>query len=307
MFAKLRHFFTPHHTNNYRARVLHNSILTLIIAAFLTFTAATHYFQSTPLKILGFKSSVTVQEVIEQTNKERVSHGLKPLKISQQLSQAAKGKAQDMFINDYWAHTSSAGLTPWDFIIDAGYSYSYAGENLAKDFRNTQSMLRAWMNSPTHRENIISDKYEEVGITVLEGNLQGEDTVLVVQMFGNKTAQAGQVTAQEENSQTQEPSIAGQQEEIPQVAEITPQEEIQAQEETKEIITPPQPHLLDNFNLKKTASITITSLMLAVLLLDLVIAESKNLSRRVGKNWAHLIFINVILIAMTAMHTGAIL
>ena len=59
-----------------------------------------------------------------------------------------------------------------------------AGENLAKDFYDTEGLLKAWMNSPTHRENIINPKYQEIGIGVVNGILGGVKTTLVVQHFG---------------------------------------------------------------------------------------------------------------------------
>ena len=80
MFDRLRHWLIPHHTNNYRARFLHNAGLTILIAAFLSFSAFTRLLESTPLHILGFTSSITIDEVITQTNAERLSLGLPALK-----------------------------------------------------------------------------------------------------------------------------------------------------------------------------------------------------------------------------------
>lgn len=305
MFEKLRHWLIPRHTNNYRAKLLHNVGLTVLIAAFISFTAVTRLLQSSALHILGFASSITISEVITQTNQERLAHGLPALNVSSKLSQAAAGKAQDMFINSYWAHTSPSGITPWVFILDAGYDYVFAGENLAKDFSNTSRMMQAWMDSPTHRANIISDKYSEIGIAVVPGNLNGEDTVLVVQMFGASGQSVGEVSEQAPTATAiSVPEIAGEVSQLPQIAQI---------EEPQKIVIVDAAYAtgtggsLNQFDVKKTASIVTTTLMIAVLLLDLVIAESKNLKRRVSKNWAHLIFINIILIAITMINAGHIL
>jgi hypothetical protein len=89
-----------------------------------------------------------------------------------------------MFAKNYWAHQSPDGQSPWFFIKSVDYQYSIAGENLAKDFYDTDSMLKAWMASPTHKDNIIHPKYQEIGIAVVDGVLDGLKTTLVVQHFG---------------------------------------------------------------------------------------------------------------------------
>jgi hypothetical protein len=133
---------------------------------------------------LGYSSEITVQKVLDQTNAERQKQGLSVLHYNAVLSQSATAKAEDMFANNYWAHNSPQGKTPWDFIKAAGYQYSIAGENLARDFYDTETLMKAWMNSPTHRENILSPQYQEIGIGVVNGVLEGVKTTLVVQHFG---------------------------------------------------------------------------------------------------------------------------
>lgn len=134
--------------------------------------------------ILGYASNITIAQIIEGTNNERAKQGLVSLTYNQQLSEAASGKAQDMFNEQYWAHTSPSGKEPWDFIKNAGYSYRVAGENLARDFDSTAPMISAWMNSPTHRANILNSRYRDIGLAVVDGRLNGVETTLVVQMFG---------------------------------------------------------------------------------------------------------------------------
>ena len=59
-------------------------------------------------------------------------------------------------------------------IFDAvGYDYRYAGENLARDFSTTGPMIKAWMSSQTHKDNIVSTRYQETGIGVVNGVLSG--------------------------------------------------------------------------------------------------------------------------------------
>ena len=89
-----------------------------------------------------------------------------------------------MIQNNYWSHTAPDGTTPWYWIINSGYDYLYAGENLAKDFIDAHSVLAAWLASPAHRNNILSKNFQDIGVAVIEGNLGGHPTILVVQMFG---------------------------------------------------------------------------------------------------------------------------
>ncbi len=151
-------------------------------------------FPSLQNSILGFSSSITVEQVVSQTNEERSKHGLKPLTLNSRLSAAALAKGQDMLDNQYWSHTSPEGKQPWDFMRAANYRYRVAGENLARDFHHTTDMISAWMASPTHKANIINDQYEQIGIAVIDGKLEGFDTTLVVQMFGAPTAQTAAVS-----------------------------------------------------------------------------------------------------------------
>ncbi len=289
MWQKLRHWFTPHYTNNYRAKLLHNLSLLGLIAFVVIFHFSILALEKSPLHILGFQSTITPEKVVQQTNLQRLSLGLPELKISAKLSLAAKAKADYMFQHDFWAHIAPDGTTPWQFITKAGYDYRYAGENLAKGFHNTSDMVRAWMNSPTHRANIVSSKYHDIGVAVVPGTLQGKETVLVVQMFG--TPQTNQVLSSPEITQTSSSTQAAKAN-LPLIAQI------------KGSQTQP---LIDEFVLSKIVSFGLIVLLLFVLVIDLVIAESKNLSRRVGKNWAHIIFINLILISITLVHAGNIL
>lgn len=134
--------------------------------------------------VLGYAEDIKVPDLLVATNKMRQDRGLAPLKLNATLSRAAKAKADDMFAKDYWAHTSPDGKEPWDFILASGYDYLYAGENLAVDFNKSNSVVDAWYDSPSHRTNLLNDKYSEIGFAVVDGELEGRKTTLVVQMFG---------------------------------------------------------------------------------------------------------------------------
>ncbi|MBU0579257.1 hypothetical protein KKE34_04090 [Patescibacteria group bacterium] len=186
----LAHIFHPRRSNNHRPRLLHPESLFSLVLVASGFMALLHLFSgltSTNGNILGYASTITPRQVVEITNLEREKLGLDPLVLNQSLVEAALSKGQDMFTDQYWSHTAPDGLEPWYFIKQAGYQYQIAGENLARDFSNTESMMVAWMASPTHRANIVNSKYNEIGIAVIDGSLEGYETTLVVQMFGSQT------------------------------------------------------------------------------------------------------------------------
>jgi hypothetical protein len=124
------------------------------------------------------------EEIVSQTNNLRSSLGLNQLKENPTLDKAAAQKLQDMINNQYFAHTSPSGTTPWHWIDVNNYNYSYAGENLAIGFSTAKDTLDAWSKSPTHRENLINSKYREIGVAVAPAQIQGTNGFLVVQVFG---------------------------------------------------------------------------------------------------------------------------
>lgn len=131
-----------------------------------------------------YSSAITRSNIIDLTNAARANAGLPALQANVQLSQAAQAKAQDMAANQYFAHTSPSGVTPWSWIKSAGYSYKLAGENLAVHYSQSEDVQSAWMASASHRSNILSERFREIGVGIVSGTYEGFDTIFVVQMFG---------------------------------------------------------------------------------------------------------------------------
>jgi len=128
-------------------------------------------------------ANYTSQQVIALTNQDRAALGLDPLKADAELMQAAMDKARDMFEKGYWDHYGPNGETPWQFIRAEGIDYTVAGENLGKGFTDVNKLNQAWLNSPAHRANIVKPEFNEVGVAVMDGTLEGKEVTLVVQMF----------------------------------------------------------------------------------------------------------------------------
>ena len=198
MFSAFIHLFLPHHTNNHRPHILHPQGLSVLVGIFLFAHASINLFAQVRGNVLGYASSITPESVLSLINARRTEHQLSSLTLNSQLTQAALMKAADMFTFNYWAHTNPQGKEPWDFIKAAGYRYQFAGENLARDFGDTDSLVEAWLASPTHRENILNPRYQETGIAVVNGTLQGIETTLVVHFFGTpaKATAISAVTSQ---------------------------------------------------------------------------------------------------------------
>lgn len=162
---------------------------------------------------LAKAETFTPKEVVDLTNTARQEAGLSALEENAELDAAAQEKATDMFVNNYFDHVSPTGTTPWNWLDKNGYDYHYAGENLAINFTNAKEQHEAWMQSPTHRKNILNPKYAEIGVAVQKGFIEGNESVITVQVFGlragqpvpalgKESDQKGQVLAMEDASQS---------------------------------------------------------------------------------------------------------
>lgn len=183
----------PHRVNNHRPLALQSYGLFLFLVI-LIFSQVAANLLSKNDRLLGFATNISAGEVISLSNVERQSYGLKALASSPVLSSAATHKAGDMLKKDYWAHFAPDGTSPWYFFGLVGYKYSSAGENLARDFATSSGVVAAWMASPGHKANILNSTFTEMGVAVVNGNLQEEDTTLVVQLFGKPLTLAASTT-----------------------------------------------------------------------------------------------------------------
>ena len=321
LFWWARHLFVPHHSNNCKAQILHPSALAVLVGFFLFYQFVLNFYLLVSPSVLGFASNITPERVVELTNQKRAEQGLSPLTINSQLNEAAQRKAGDMFAFNYWSHVSPSGRSPWSFFQEVGYKYLYAGENLARDFMDSQAVVEAWMNSASHRDNVLNGNYKEIGLAVVNGTLNGVETTLVVQMFGTPLAStpvAQKPSTVKAPTPTPTVSITPVEPVVSEVAEKTPEtneikEEIeepapltrialaQAQEEDQ------SPPLLSPFMLTKTVAIFLLGLILGALLLDIILVYQKRIIRLSGRNIAHLIFIGGLLLAVILTTPGAIL
>lgn len=144
-------------------------------------------------QVLGSDNTITAQSVLTEVNLQRSKENIAPLEWNTLLAQAAENKAQDMLAKDYWSHATPEGKQPWSFIDATNYQYRVAGENLARNFSSSSSVVKAWMNSPSHRANLLQPVYQETGIATVTGKMNGQETTLVVQMFGTPNGELSTV------------------------------------------------------------------------------------------------------------------
>jgi uncharacterized protein YkwD len=276
----IHRLFVPHEENNFRAKSLHTDFLSVyLVIAFLMMIA---FKQGN--NVLGFATDISVDKLYQLTNEQRQNNSLSPLSLNSALTLAAQRKAENMFAENYWSHYSPDGKTPWDFILGAGYQYEYAGENLAKNFLFSNGVVNAWMDSTTHRENILKKEYTEVGYAIVNGILNGEQTTIVVQEFGK-----------------------------PMTGSFTP-ETVEASETTNNVPAVPeiksatavQPKV-NAFNFTFNFNVIFIAFLLLALALDFYFASKFNIIRIGGKNTAHFLFIIFILIGLFMSTIGSII
>jgi uncharacterized YkwD family protein/spore coat assembly protein SafA len=117
-----------------------------------------------------FTATKTVEyQVAKLVNQERAKNGLKPLTLNWQLSRVARYKSEDMRDKGYFSHTSPTYGSPFDMMKSFRITYSTAGENIAAGQTTAESVMTSWMNSPGHRQNILSPNYTEIGVGYCTG------------------------------------------------------------------------------------------------------------------------------------------
>jgi hypothetical protein len=322
----IHHLFLPRQSNNHKARVLHPSILTVISFFLIALQIGLRFTYAklpTP-QTLGYAAQIAPTEVIRLTNVKRSEAGLSPVTFNQKLADAAKEKGEHMLANDYWAHNAPDGTEPWYFFIKHGYKYRYAGENLARDFSNPQAAVDAWMASPSHRENMLSPKYTEIGIAVVEGDLAGSDATIIVQLFGTQLSATSQSIPVAKAATNVSPTSVPQK--LAAVITLTPTPTLEPTplptEPSETITASSEPlsvpgttsessrfaeTLLSPFETTRGISIAVLSLLLTITLLDWIIVARRKIPRVGGRAFAHLAFFGMILVVVLIVRAGKIL
>jgi hypothetical protein len=186
MISWIKNLFVPHKGNAYRPDLLERvSIGIMLILVLLSFAMA-NVQALLWMNSQWLVSTILPATIVTLTNGERMSDALGPLMRNEDLDRAARLKAENMAKESYFAHYSPNGVSPWHWFDEVGYNYLHAGENLAVHFTDSDAVVDAWMDSPTHRANIMNGEYEEIGVGSAKGIYNGHETIFVVQLFGTK-------------------------------------------------------------------------------------------------------------------------
>lgn len=150
--------------------------ISIIASIFLSF------WQPNKQNTLAYATGMSRGGLLASTNQHRATSGRAALTLNSSLNSSAQAKANDMVNKNYWSHTTPSGQEPWVFIDNAGYAYAKAGENLAYGFTTAADAVVGWMNSPTHKANMLDGSFSEVGFGFANSanfNGDGQQTVIV--------------------------------------------------------------------------------------------------------------------------------
>ncbi len=152
-------------------------------------------FLVSPLSVFSIDSNL----IVEKINEERERYGKPHLVVSGVLTDIAWRKSSAMSKNGFLEHSPEVSTgTLWPFFREAGYVYKYAGENLAVNIKSEEEIVYSWMNSTSHRQNIISDNFSEIGVAITYGNYMGETSPFITAYFAQPKEVESKNTNQEE-------------------------------------------------------------------------------------------------------------
>lgn len=163
------------------------------------------------INVLAFATEMSASNLLDITNQKRANNDAQSLEISPQLTEAAQAKAEDMAQRNYWSHVTPDNEQPWVFIEATDYQYIKAGENLAYGFLTSEQTINGWMNSPTHRDNMLDQSFQEVGFGFVNAvDYQGSSAeTIVVALYAQPVPDANSRSASgEQEADTTTPVLA---------------------------------------------------------------------------------------------------
>lgn len=180
----LKKYFIPHEHNEHKPHFLRLETTVVILSSvlFLEITFLVGVFVVLPNA--NFFAAILPGVLVDLTNESRGVNHAGQLSVNPLLERAAEMKAEDMAARGYFSHDTPDGLAPWYWLEEVGYSFSYAGENLAVNFVDSEDVVDAWMKSLSHKENILNKHFTEIGIGIAKGKYEGRETFFVAQFFG---------------------------------------------------------------------------------------------------------------------------
>ncbi len=294
-----RNFFLPHPQTHKKAHLISWEALLIYILLFIFLQVSLNIVANLKPGILGITSNIDQHQLITLTNEQRAKFNLPPVTENSLLDLAAQAKAKNMFEENYWAHYSPSGKDPWGFILSSGYKFSYAGENLARNFYTSSEVVDAWIASPSHKENIVNPKYHDIGIAVVEGVLNGQKTTLVVQMFGSPI----EAVAIKPTINVGGEKIALSKEQLDKIV-VNPENFAVAGEKQ---VSVPSSFSLDYYSLLKGMGFGLILMLAFLLMVDIYTLRKRGVFRLSSSHLPHLALLSIAASALFSMHPGSIL
>ncbi|MFI0417685.1 CAP domain-containing protein [Spongiactinospora sp. 9N601] len=107
-------------------------------------------------------------QAVRLTNRARRKHGCRPLRLDQRLARSARQHSAEMAESGQFTHNSPDGSSPWKRMERAGYKDGGA-ENIGRGYLSAKEAVQGWMNSRSHRANILNCRMVAIGVGVAEG------------------------------------------------------------------------------------------------------------------------------------------
>lgn len=190
----LKNALIPHAGNDYDPSLLHPKRVAgygvaILAAKFILVVA----IFAVPTSLLMSEAAFGALEadLVARTNAVRTDYAQRPLAVHEQLEASAAARVQDLARKEYFSHVSPDGKVLEDFLRDAGYQYAVAGENLAMGFVDMGAVVATWMESASHRRNMIAADYDDIGLSMARGIRDGRPVLYIAQHFGRRRQQAG--------------------------------------------------------------------------------------------------------------------
>ncbi len=158
-------------------------VAAILVVILLNVYYVVNAFAETDAGLVDYTANIELSgeeySVLKLINQERAQKGLVPLKCDSRLMEIAKLKINDMVEENYVSHNSDKYGNVFNMLKIRNINYSLAGENIARNLNESRA-VQAWMNSNSHRENILEKRYEYTGISVVKDKNYG---YLFVQVF----------------------------------------------------------------------------------------------------------------------------
>lgn len=255
--GNLSDLFIPSRKNNYQPRILKPKRVFFWLGSSLIIEAIIIIFILFFPLIVWLTPDLMREEsarIISLTNQLRTEQGVGNLSENTLLTQAAYQKAEDMLYGQYFSHVGPDQKKAGDWASQNGYQYLVIGENLAMGFSGSEEVVNAWVKSPTHYANLIDSLYQEIGVGMVSGPFQNQETTLVAQFF----ARPIKMEIEPEEIITESAVLTSEEESLDTEAEIDlesdlipdpePEPELVLEEEIKEMVDPVETEEVLSFN-----------------------------------------------------------